>query len=128
MIYSHYRLASEDNSAIANLDYAPLFANNPITISPTDDPIKLVPVNIINDALFEEEENFRVRLSTTDPSVNILGVNPANVFITDDDGKIFTRFHMLFIAEKSSQTSNNLQTTKLYIFYKIAFENMGVNW
>lgn len=117
MIYSHYRLASEDNSAIANLDYTPLFAINAITISPSDRVTKSVPVNIINDALFEEEENFRVRLSTTD-SVRITGVNPANVFITDDDGKIHTYFRILFIAEKNYGIGNHLQTTKLYVLIK----------
>ena len=95
-----------------------MFANNPITVSPSDGVRKSIPVNIMNDALFEEEENFRVRLSTTDPSVRITGVNPATVFITDDDGKIYTHFYMLFIAEKNHRISNNLQTTKLHVFIK----------
>jgi len=85
----YYRLASEDNSAIANLDYTPLFANNSIVINPSDGT-QLIPVNIQNDNLFEEEENFRLRLSSSDASVSVDdSPNPVNVFIVDDDGKIY---------------------------------------
>ena len=84
------RLASEDNSARANLDYTPLFANNPIVINPSDGIEKLIPVTIRNDNIFEEEENFRLRLSTSDPSVSVDdSPNPVNVFIVDDDSKIY---------------------------------------
>ena len=84
------RLASEDNSATAILDYTPLFANNPIVINPSDGTEKDIPVSIRNDNVFEEEENFRLRLSSSDPSVMVNGsANLANVFIVDDDGKIY---------------------------------------
>ena len=86
-MYLCYRLTSEDNSTIAGLDYTPLFANNAIVISPSDGTEKLIPVTIRNDEQFEEEENFRLRLSTTDPSVRVTTPDLANVFITDDDGK-----------------------------------------
>ena len=88
-MYLYCRIASEDNSAIANLDYTPLFANNVISISPSDGVQKSVPVNIINDGLFESEENFRLRLSTSDASVTVTTPNLANVFIIDEDGKIY---------------------------------------
>ena len=81
-----YRIASEDGSAIENQDYTPVFAINDIVITPADGTTKSVPVNIINDDLFEKEENFRLQLTSTDSSVRITGNNPVNVFITDDDG------------------------------------------
>jgi hypothetical protein len=87
----YYRLASEDHSAaVANLDYTPLVANNSIIINPSDVPEKLIPITIRNDNIFEEEENFTLRLSTSDPSVSIdNSPNPVNVFIVDDDSKIY---------------------------------------
>jgi hypothetical protein len=87
----YYRLASEDNSArVVDLDYTRVFANNPIIISPSDVPEKLILITIRNDNIFEEEENFRLRLSTSDPSVSIdNSPNPVNVFIVDDDSKIY---------------------------------------
>lgn len=116
----YYRIASEDNSAMANLDYAPLVANNAITISPSDGIEKSVPVNIINDTLFEDEENFRVRLSSTDPSVAITGLNPANVFIVDDDGKMHI---VTFIIAETQKYDYNLQTPKLHFLIKFPFES-----
>ena len=70
------------------MDYKPLFANNTIIISPADGSEKAIPVEIKDDSHFEDEEHFKIRLSTTDPSVKVISPDLANVFITDDDGKI----------------------------------------
>ena len=93
-----YRLASEDSSATANQDYTPLFAINDIVITPADGTTKNVPVNIRNDDLFEKEENFRLRLSSTDSSVRITGNNPVNVFITDNDGMMYCIFKNIVVV------------------------------
>ncbi|XP_028399458.1 uncharacterized protein LOC114522881 [Dendronephthya gigantea] len=81
-------IASEQNSAIAGEDYISLFANNTIVISPSDGNEKDIPVEIKDDSHFEDEENFRIRLSTTDPSVKVISPELANVFITDDDDAV----------------------------------------
>lgn len=95
LMYFNSRLTSEDNSAIVNLDYSPLFANNTIVFSPSDGFPKLVPVNITNDDIYENEENFRVRLSTSDSTAVTIGSpSVANVFILDDDGKISSGYQI----------------------------------
>ena len=57
-----------------------------LTFSPGD-LRKTLSVSIISDDICENAETFSVRLSSMDPNVQVGGVNPANVTITDDDSK-----------------------------------------
>ena len=57
-----------------------------LTFSPGDMG-KTLPISIISDDICENAETFSVRLSSRDFNVQVGGVNPTNVTITDDDSK-----------------------------------------
>ena len=60
-----------------------------LTFSPGDVG-KTLTITIVTDDICENAETFSVRLRSTDPNVQVGGVNPTNVTITDDDSKCST--------------------------------------
>ena len=62
-----------------------------------------VNISISNDAVVEQQEMFRVRLSTTDQSVN-LTQDEATVIINDNTGKV-TQGALVISMDFSAQTN-----------------------
>ncbi len=55
----------------------------------SSNPRQTVRINIVDDNAVEETEMFRVRLSSSDPGVQISGQDFATVTITDVDSMFF---------------------------------------
>lgn len=53
----------------------------------SDGAEKTFTVPLKDDVLFEDEEGFKVHLSSTDTAVQVVSPSTANVFIVDNDGK-----------------------------------------
>lgn len=71
---------------MAGEDYVALSSN--FTILESDGAQKSFPIEIMDDALFEDEEGFRIHLFSDDPAVKVTSPSSANVFIIDNDGNL----------------------------------------
>ena len=63
---------------------------------------KTLTITIITDDICENAETFSVRLRSTDPNVQVGGVNPTNVTIRDDDSKCHSavdRYKLISVPE-----------------------------
>jgi len=82
-----------------------------------------VNISISNDAVVEQQETFRVRLSTTDLSVN-LTQDEATIIIDDNTGKV-TQGALVISMDFSAQTNmeelwlpeDTVNINGLYIIY-----------
>ena len=99
-LYSNYSLSTSPGTALAGADFTTY--TQQLTFSSGNADPQLVRIPLVDNSHVENDEQFFVSLSTTDPDVNIVN-NSATVTIADDDGMYILdrvlKFDFLFFLE-----------------------------
>ena len=69
-----------------------------ITFTPSSNTTMCVDIQVSQDGVVEDQEEFTVTLSSNDLAVNFTTISTASIFISDNDSKWLSFYTAMYVA------------------------------